>query len=116
VAGVAGTLTTLGAIQRSGRPLAGGAPHSLGRADLETKLARLAAQPERMRREVAGLDPARAPAIVAGAAIAAEALAALDAHEIVLSERDLLDAVAVDLIAGSRGPVLRGAEIGGAEG
>jgi exopolyphosphatase / guanosine-5'-triphosphate,3'-diphosphate pyrophosphatase len=111
VVGVAGTLTTLAAIHREGRPISGRVPPCLRRADVEAMLARLAAIPERERREIAGLDPARAPVIVAGAAIAAEALAALDAHEIVVSERDLLDAVALDLVFGSGDLLLRGAKI-----
>lgn len=111
VVGVAGTLTTLAAIHREGRPIADGPPPSLRRADVEAMLARLAALPERERREIAGLDPARAPAIVAGAAIAAETLAALDAHEIVISGRDLLDAVALDLVAGSGDLLLRRAGV-----
>jgi exopolyphosphatase / guanosine-5'-triphosphate,3'-diphosphate pyrophosphatase len=47
------------------------------------------------RREVPGLDPERAGVIVAGALILAEATRAAGARELMISETDLLDGVAL---------------------
>ncbi len=47
-----------------------------------------------------GLDPARAPYIVAGGEIALAALRAADATDVVISERDLLDGIAAAVVEG----------------
>ena len=46
---------------------------------------------------LAGLDPARAPVILAGAVIAREAMRHLDVMEVTVSERDLLDGIVAGL-------------------
>jgi exopolyphosphatase/pppGpp-phosphohydrolase len=51
------------------------------------------------RRTVCGLHPDRAGVIVAGCAIAGEALRALGVGEMVVSERDLLDGAALRALA-----------------
>jgi exopolyphosphatase/guanosine-5'-triphosphate,3'-diphosphate pyrophosphatase len=47
---------------------------------------------------IPSLDPKRAPVILAGAAIAHAALKAIDASVVTVSERDLLDGLAIELI------------------
>jgi len=63
---------------------------------LEELLARLAVLPLARRRKVAGLDPARAPTIVAGVAILLEAMAALGLGAVKASEHDLLRGAALE--------------------
>ncbi len=61
------------------------------------QLQRLAALPLAERRLVPRLVPERAPVIVAGAVIVRELLARLDVPLVEVSERDLLDGVALEL-------------------
>jgi exopolyphosphatase/guanosine-5'-triphosphate,3'-diphosphate pyrophosphatase len=70
--------------------------HTITRARLEELRDRLAALPLAERRRVTGLDPNRAPTIVAGTVILLEVLGAfgLDAFE--ASERDILWGVALE--------------------
>jgi exopolyphosphatase / guanosine-5'-triphosphate,3'-diphosphate pyrophosphatase len=95
--GVAGTITTLGALdlglEEYDRERVHG--HELSLAGVERQLERLAALPLAQRREVPALEPERAPVIVAGAVIAREVLAAygLDAYRV--SEHDILDGIAL---------------------
>ena len=89
--GVAGTLTTLAAIRLGGYDPARVHGLRLTRAEIERITARLAEMPLSRRREVAGLEPGRAPVIVAGGVIAGAALEAARADAVVVSERDLLD-------------------------
>ena len=95
--GVAGTVTTLAAIdldlEREVPELIDG--HALTRSTVEALLERLAALPLAARREVRGLMPERAPTIVAGAAIAAEVMRATGADELIVSERDILHGAAL---------------------
>ena len=75
------------------------APGGNGRGRIPRKerseLERLAALPLAERREVPGLEPERAPVIVAGAAILLETMRYLGLDEIEVSERDLLDGAAL---------------------
>jgi exopolyphosphatase / guanosine-5'-triphosphate,3'-diphosphate pyrophosphatase len=95
--GVAGTITTLAAIdldlEREVPELVDG--HTLARSTVEGLLERLAALPLAERRSVRGLMPERAPTIVAGAAIAAEVMLATGAETMVVSERDILHGAAL---------------------
>jgi exopolyphosphatase/guanosine-5'-triphosphate,3'-diphosphate pyrophosphatase len=95
---VAGTATTLAALDLE---LADYDPervhgYRVTAATAEAQLRRLAALPLAERRTVTGLEPERAPVILAGIVILLEALrlCALDALEI--SERDILDGAAVE--------------------
>jgi exopolyphosphatase/guanosine-5'-triphosphate,3'-diphosphate pyrophosphatase len=95
--GVAGTVTSLAAIDLG---LAEYDPdrihgHRLQRTVVELELESLAALPLEQRRTVVGLEPARAPVIVAGALILREVLAACDLAEIEASERDILQGAAL---------------------
>jgi exopolyphosphatase/guanosine-5'-triphosphate,3'-diphosphate pyrophosphatase len=70
--------------------------HRLSVETLRAQLDHLAALPLDRRREVTGLHPDRAPTIVAGVAILLEALAAVGAQEVEVSDRDILWGRALD--------------------
>jgi exopolyphosphatase/guanosine-5'-triphosphate,3'-diphosphate pyrophosphatase len=84
--GVAGTVAQL-------HQLAG----ELTAAAVEAELERLAALPLAERRQVPGLDPARAPVIVAGAVIVREVLRRYELNSLQFSEKDILDGVILAL-------------------
>jgi exopolyphosphatase/guanosine-5'-triphosphate,3'-diphosphate pyrophosphatase len=83
--GVAGTVAQLQALVGD-----------LTLAGVEGELERLAALPLDERRRVPGLDPERAPVIVAGALIVREVLRRYGLDRIEFSERDLLDGIALE--------------------
>ena len=95
--GVAGTVTSLAALdlglERYDRALVHG--HRLSLAGARAQLERLAALPLAERREVPALEPERAPVIVAGAVILTETLAHFGLDSIDVSERDILDGIAL---------------------
>jgi exopolyphosphatase/guanosine-5'-triphosphate,3'-diphosphate pyrophosphatase len=62
-------------------------------------LARLAQMSNDERREVVGLHPDRAPAIVAGIAMLIEVLRAFGLDEVEVSEHDILRGAALQLAA-----------------
>ena len=93
IVGVAGTITTLVAIEIGGYDRDRVHRHVLTRATVERITAELAALPLERRREVPGLEPERARVIVAGALIAAAVLDSTGRDAMVVSERDLLDGV-----------------------
>ena len=93
IVGVAGTITTLVAIEIGGYDRDRVHRHVLTRATVERITAELAALPLERRREVPGLEPERARVIVAGALIAAAVLDSTGRDTMVVSERDLLDGV-----------------------
>jgi len=95
--GVAGTVTALAALDLG---LVEYDPalvhcHRLSRAAVEQQLERLAALPVEERRRVPGLEPERAPVIVAGAVILLELLDFYGLTEIEASEHDILDGAAL---------------------
>ena len=95
--GVAGTVTTLAAIER--RSDGGGLGthgHRLTVESVAEQVERLAAMPLAERERVVGLDPKRAPVIVAGAIIVREVLLGLGRSELEVSERDLLHGAALE--------------------
>ena len=95
--GVAGTVTTLAALDldldQYDRERVHG--HRLTTAAARTQLARLAALPLHKRRELPAIDPQRAPVIVAGAVILVSILDQFGLDEIEVSERDILDGIAL---------------------
>jgi exopolyphosphatase / guanosine-5'-triphosphate,3'-diphosphate pyrophosphatase len=95
--GVAGTLTSLAALdlglERYDRERVHG--HRLSIDGARRQLDRLAAMPLADRREVPALEPERAPVIVAGAIILTETLAHFGLDAIEVSERDILDGIAL---------------------
>lgn len=95
VVGVAGTWTSLAAISLERE----GSVHDvrLDRITVERLVARLAGLSVKETAALPGLDPARAPVILAGAVIARESMRHLGAQEVTVSERDLLDGVVAGL-------------------
>jgi exopolyphosphatase/guanosine-5'-triphosphate,3'-diphosphate pyrophosphatase len=95
---VAGTATTCAAIDLALAPedFARVEGHRLSLASLEAIQRRLAALTLEERRRVVGLDPARAPTIVAGTIILRETLRAFDLDAVETSEHDILWGVALD--------------------
>ena len=94
---VAGTATSCAAIDLALEPYDADAVegHQLPLGRLEEMLARLAGMTLEERRTVTGLDPARAPTIVAGVIILTEVLRAFDLDTVAVSERDILWGVAL---------------------
>ena len=112
--GVAGTVTSLaaldlGLVEYDPERVHG---HALSLAGAERQLERLAALPLEERCRVPGLEPERAPVIVAGAIILREVLARYGLDVIEASERDILDGAALaaaELPARDEGPAPPGA-------
>jgi exopolyphosphatase/guanosine-5'-triphosphate,3'-diphosphate pyrophosphatase len=96
--GVAGTIMSLAALDldlaRHHEREADG--HALRAEAVESQVAALAALSLEQRRELAPLNPKRAPFIVAGAVILDEILRRYGLTEIEASERDLLDGAALE--------------------
>lgn len=101
VIGIAGTVTQVAAIHLGVYDPARIHRMHLSRADAEGVLARVAVLTREERRGVAGLHPDRVDVIVAGAAILVGVLTGLGAIGVTVSERDILDGIALD-------PVLTG--------
>ena len=99
--GVAGTVTTLAAIELGLEPYDRRRTHGhrLSREVVASQLQQLAAVPLDERQKFVGLHPGRAPVIVAGALIVLETLDALALTELRVSERDLLHGVALEAAA-----------------
>jgi exopolyphosphatase/guanosine-5'-triphosphate,3'-diphosphate pyrophosphatase len=95
---VAGTATSVAAIDLALDPydVSRVEGHRVSRARLEELRDRLAALPLDERRGVTGLDPNRAPTIVAGTVILLEVLGAFGLDGFEASERDILWGVALD--------------------
>jgi len=108
--GVAGTVATLAAVDLGiydPRRVHG---HVLTRARIAEMLSWMSGLPTAERALIPGLEPARAPVIVAGATIVAAVLDAVAADAMRVSERDLLDGVALyadSLIGPVGGPIPR---------
>ena len=95
--GVAGTVTTIAALDLSlpaydPEPIHG---HTISARAARELTLRLAALPLEERRALPGLEPGRAPVIVAGGAILTEILSFYGLDAIVASERDLLHGTAL---------------------
>lgn len=97
--GVAGTITTLAAIDigHYDPHLVHG--HLLTRASVERMTAELCAMPVARRAEVPGLDPARAPTIAGASLIVCAVMETARLNEMTVSERDLLDGLATRYLA-----------------
>ena len=95
---VAGTATQLAAVDLALDPYDPERVHGyrLDRYAVEEILAHLASTPLAERREVTGLHPDRAPTIVGGAMILAEAMRAFDFDWMETSEADILHGAALD--------------------
>jgi exopolyphosphatase/guanosine-5'-triphosphate,3'-diphosphate pyrophosphatase len=95
--GVAGTVTTLAALDLGLQTYDRDRVHEfhLTTNAAREQVARLAALPLEERRRVPALDPERAPVIVAGGAILLATLDFFALAEIEVSERDILDGIAL---------------------
>ncbi len=93
--GVAGTVTTLAALELGGYDAARVHGHRIPTDAVDAWVARLAAMSLEERRTLPGLEPARAPVIVAGALIVREVLHAYGLAELEASVHDLLDGAAL---------------------
>jgi exopolyphosphatase / guanosine-5'-triphosphate,3'-diphosphate pyrophosphatase len=95
---VAGTATQLAAIDLELEPYDSSRVegHRLPRERLEALCDRLASVPLAERRQITGLDPARAPTIVAGVTILLQVVGAFGLGGVEVSERDILWGVALD--------------------
>jgi len=82
--------------------------YTLPLATIELLLARMAEMTEEERRVLVGLDPDRAPTIVAGMVVLSEALRAFELDQVEVSEHDILHGGALRLAgavgASSRSP------------
>jgi exopolyphosphatase / guanosine-5'-triphosphate,3'-diphosphate pyrophosphatase len=89
---VAGTATSAAAIDQALEPYDPDRVHGyrLELGTVEMLLARLADMTDAERREVVGLNPDRAPTIVAGMILLSEALKAFELEEVEVSEHDIL--------------------------
>jgi exopolyphosphatase/guanosine-5'-triphosphate,3'-diphosphate pyrophosphatase len=94
--GVAGTITSLAALELGEYDPKRVHGYHLSREAVETQLERLASLPLAERRVLPGLDPERAPVIVAGAVIVDEVMKRYDLDELEVSERDLLHGAALE--------------------
>jgi exopolyphosphatase/guanosine-5'-triphosphate,3'-diphosphate pyrophosphatase len=97
--GVAGTVTTLAALELGGYDPERVHGHRITRETVETQLQHLASLPLPKRRELPGLEPERAPVIVGGALIVRGVLDRYDLDAIEASERDLLHGAALEAAA-----------------
>jgi exopolyphosphatase / guanosine-5'-triphosphate,3'-diphosphate pyrophosphatase len=112
--GVAGTVTTLAALdlgldEYDSERTHG---HRIARAAVAEQLERLAGMTHAERLEVPGIEPGRAPVIVAGLVILSEILDTYGLEEIEASERDILHGAALaaaELPEPEEGPVPPGA-------
>ena len=94
--GVAGTITSLAALELGEYDPERIHGYRLSREAVEAQLERLASLPLAERRELPGLDPDRAPVIVAGAVIVDEVMKRYGLDELEVSERDLLHGAALE--------------------
>jgi exopolyphosphatase / guanosine-5'-triphosphate,3'-diphosphate pyrophosphatase len=95
---VAGTPTSLAAIERQLDPYDPERVHGhrLSLESIQHMLSELASVPLAERRAITGLDPDRAPTIVAGVVILIEAMRAFDLTEVTVSEHDILHGAAIE--------------------
>jgi exopolyphosphatase/guanosine-5'-triphosphate,3'-diphosphate pyrophosphatase len=95
---VAGTPTSLAAIDQRLDPYDPQRVHGyrLSLDSIQHMLSQLASLPLAERREVTGLDPDRAPTIVAGVVILIEAMRAFGLAEVRASEHDILHGAAIE--------------------
>ena len=97
--GVAGTVTTLAALELGGYDRERVHGYRITRETVDRQLGRLASLPLAERRELPGLEPERAPVIVGGTLIVKEVLDRYGLDAIEASDRDLLHGAALEAAA-----------------
>jgi exopolyphosphatase / guanosine-5'-triphosphate,3'-diphosphate pyrophosphatase len=97
--GVAGTVTTLAALELGAYDPQRVHGYLLARDAVARQLERVASLPLAERRELPGLEPERAPVIVGGAIVVREILDRYGLDGLVASERDLLHGAALEAAA-----------------
>jgi exopolyphosphatase / guanosine-5'-triphosphate,3'-diphosphate pyrophosphatase len=100
---VAGTPTSLASIEKGLEPYDPKQVHghTLTLASIQRLLSQLASAPLSKRAKIPGLHPDRAPNIVAGVVILAEAMRAFDLERIEVSEHDILYGTAIAVLSAS---------------
>jgi exopolyphosphatase/guanosine-5'-triphosphate,3'-diphosphate pyrophosphatase len=98
IVGVAGTITTIAAIELGGYDREAIHGLRLGRAQVEEVFRTVATEPLADRRHNPGLEPERADVIVGGCCAVLAVLRHLDAPGLLVSETDLLDGIARSLL------------------
>jgi exopolyphosphatase / guanosine-5'-triphosphate,3'-diphosphate pyrophosphatase len=98
--GVAGTVTQLATLQAGAAVYDSDITHHaiLSHGDVRMLARRLASLPYEKRARIKGLDPGRVDVIVAGAAILQQVMETFDAAEVLVSEKDILDGLVLDLL------------------
>jgi exopolyphosphatase/guanosine-5'-triphosphate,3'-diphosphate pyrophosphatase len=99
--GVAGTVTTLAALELGLAPYDGARVHGtvLTLSAIEAVCAKLASLPLAARRQLPGLEPKRADVVVAGAIIVRDLVRHVKAREILVSDRGVRFGLVDDLLA-----------------
>ena len=101
VVGVAGTVTTLAAMKSGALVYDPDLTHHsvLSHGDVRRLARRLESLPYEKRKRVRGLEPGRVDVIVAGAEILLCVMEAFDAAEVLVSEKDILDGLVIQLLS-----------------
>jgi exopolyphosphatase/guanosine-5'-triphosphate,3'-diphosphate pyrophosphatase len=97
--GLAGTITTVAAIELGGYDPERTHHFRLTRAAAEDVFRTLATEPAEQRRHNPGLDPGRVDVIVGGTAILVTLMRVLEFDEMLVSEADILDGLVRSLVA-----------------
>ena len=100
--GVAGTLTQLATLKAGVPVYDPDVNHHavLSHGDVRNLARRLGSLPYGQRKRVKGLEPGRVDVIVAGAEILIQVMEVFDLAEILVSEKDILDGLVLELLAG----------------
>lgn len=106
IIGVAGTFTSIAAIMLDLAEYDRAKVHHtlLSLKDIEDTVDRLASMTLSDVAAIPALDPKRAPAILGGSIVAAATMSALSATTVIVSEHDLLDGLAAELLSEAEGP------------
>ena len=99
--GVAGTVTQLATLQSGAAVYDPEITHHavMSHGDVRMLARRLASLPYEKRARIQGLDPGRVDVIVAGAAILQQVMETFDMAEVLVSEKDILDGLVLDLLS-----------------
>lgn len=101
--GLAGTVTTLSGIRQGLREYETGRIHHsvLKREDVEEMFRKLARDPLDERKKTMGLEPGRADVIVGGTAVLRVLMDLARLREILVSEKDILDGLVIEMARGA---------------